>query len=325
MSPLIRSFVRAIILLCISRFLCASVIVKLIDKGITSVPKNITSAVESLFLSKNLITVLDNTSFLRYEQIRYISLTKNPIWRIDNNTFEKNPLLEIFTCSDCKIKVLPSSFGPCTSTLGEMVLTRALTDSSIIRTPYFRSFVSLETLSLSGNGLTDIDNIEIPPSVDVLSGYSNRLSHFPNVSSARFPSLTVLYLDGNYFTNISDSALGGISTTLVTLHLARNQLVEFGNITVLYNIKNLDLRHNDLETIPDILDGLPSLNKLWIEGNRRMTCDHRMCWRRLWDRVRTPIARDDDVECMAPSVVRGHPLSEINPGFMQCDQGGFFC
>ena len=160
------------------------------------------------------------------------------------------------------------------------------------------------------------------------------LSHFPNISSAKFPSLTVLYLEGSRITSISDSVLASMPKNITSLYLMDNFLKEVGDMTVLTNLRSLNLASNFLETIPDMLDGLPKLNYLKINSQDRMSCDQRMCWRRLWNRVRAPLVHEDDAMCRGPpeiifGIFRIYPdiglLSLMDPEFMQCNQGEVWC
>ena len=148
----------------------------------------------------------------------------------------------------------------------------------------------------------------------------NKITHVPNVSSRRLPALTELHLQRNDLRNVSDSALAGMSY-MKRLSQAQTNLVELGDVSVLDNLETLWLDENSLETIPDMLDGVPKLGYLSIRDNGRMTCDCRMCRWRLWGRVRPPI-RSDEVDCVYPPAARGHRLSLISPGFMNCDQDG---
>ena len=56
---------------------------------------------------------------------------------------------------------------------------------------------------------------------------------------------------------------------------------------------------NDLETVPDLL-GLKKLDALLSADNSRIKCDQRLCWRRLWERMRAPLVEEDDVICVEP-------------------------
>ena len=291
------------------------------DPKLTYVPQNIAVDVTNLDLEMNDIKILHNTSFHLFENITRIAVSFNPIWKIDDGTFDKNLLLREFRCYGCELRVFPASFGPAMGNIKKLQLGKAISDTGIVVSPYFDGFTSLEKLDLYLNPFDDIDSINIPQSVQNLNFNDNALSQFPNVSSSRFPALADLRLGGNEITHISDSALASVSSTLRMLQLYGNKLVEFGDITALNNLGTLWLQRNQLETIPDMLEGVPRLTNFLIKQNTRMACDHRNCWIRLWDRVRSPIPRKDDVKCMVPSAVRGHSLSLINPAFMQCHQG----
>ena len=209
------------------------------------------------------------------------------------------------------------------STIMNLDLGRAVSDINILVSPYFDRFSSLKYINMLGCTLGDIGSIHIPASVRYLHFASNRLDQFPNVSSQRFPVLEQLRLARNRITSISDSELASVSRNLFFLELSYNKLTEIGDLTPLRRVRQLSLEGNELETIPDMLDGAP-LYIFKIKDNTRMTCDHRMCWRRLYERVRSWIRYKDDVKCMAPSAARGHSLSRISPNFMQCDQGEYF-
>ena len=300
--------------------LSSAVIVRREFNGLRSVPQDIRTDVTKLYLKGNGIFILYNDSFYLYEKIEYIDLTFNRVWKINNGTFDNNPLLRVLECQYCKWIILPSSFGPAMSQITVLDLLSAIPDTDIFIPPYFDDFTSLETIYLQHNNIYDIDNIRFPSSVKLLHLHMNKLSRLPNVSSHRFPNLDELRVGKNDITSVSDSELAGISSTAEVLDFFGSKLVNIGDITVLHNLVAVWLLNNNLETIPDML-GLPRLRILYIDGNSRMSCDIRMCWRQLWDRVRSPIRRTDDAECMTPSSAKGYRLSQISPGFMQCNQG----
>ena len=207
------------------------------------------------------------------------------------------------------------------STITTLHFGKAISDIGILVSPYFDGFTSLKSLYFYQNPLVDIDSINIPQSVRFLNLMYNRLTQFPNVSSSRLPALRALHLGNNYITHISDSTLASMSSTLRMLALQVNKLVKMGDITPLNNLRTLWLYQNQLETIPDMLEGVPLIHEFKFKDNSHMACDHRMCWMRLWDRVRAPISIKNDVKCTLPSAARGHSLAVMNPTFIQCDQG----
>ena len=314
--------VHSLFMINLSRFATTARQVRVIRgrEGLTFVPQDIPANVTKLELPNNDIEVLNHTSFSLFERMNWLQFDKNPLEIINNGTFDNNPLLVVFQCYECRIKVLPSSFGPATNKINRLSWNAGIADTGCITSPYFGSFISLERLSIGYNYFRDFSHIDFPPSIKILATYRNGLSHFPNLTSLRFPVLRELFIGDNNLRNISDSTLAAMNSRMTYLSLVSAKLIEIGNVAMLTQLRYLSLRSNKLETIPDLL-GLSRLSSLYIGGNTRMTCDRRMCWRGLWDRVRSKLNRKDDAECKAPSVVRGHRLSRISPGFMQCDQG----
>ena len=304
---------------CFNQLPSRAVTVRRVDEKLTVVPQNVIASVTELILRENLIKILYNNSFRRYENITCISLKRNPVWKISDGTFENNPLLKRFDCIGCVLRVLPPSFGPAMSKIEYLYLAGGLRDISIIKSPYFDSFLSMKVIHLGRNDLYDVDNIIFPPSLQFVDLFRVRLSHFPNISVSRFPSLRGLKLGSNYITNISNSALAVANNKFRYLSIPWTRLVQIGDLTLLSALEYIDLRFNELATIPDMM-GLTNLETIMATGNTRMTCDRRMCWARLWNRVRLWLITDS-IQCVASSDVSGHLLSQISPGFMQCDQG----
>ena len=79
---------------------------------LTFAPQDIQINVTNLDLGYNRIKVINSTSFLLLEKMNWLSLDKNPLMMINNNTFDNNPLLTVFECFMCAIKILSASFGP---------------------------------------------------------------------------------------------------------------------------------------------------------------------------------------------------------------------
>ena len=162
---------------------------------------------------------------------------------------------------------------------------RRFLDTGILISPYFDGFTSLQDFSMYSSGLYAIDKINLPPSVKYLEASNNRLPRFPNVSSSRFPFATILYIGDNDINNIADTDIADVSSMITTLSLDHTKLVELGYVTAITALRVLWLDNNQLETIPDMPDRLPHLTGLTIADKTRMTCDHRMCWGRSWDRL----------------------------------------
>ena len=290
-------------------------------EGLAFVPQDISVDVTKLNIERNNIKVLNSTSFSLFDKMRGLDMDRNPLEIINNGTFDNNPRLAAFDCYMCKIKVLPATVGPYISRVQYLAWHRAVRDRQCLTSRYFESLISLTSVGMADIKFGDINDINFPPSIRTLSLINARLSHFPNMSSQRFPDLRTLYIGENNFRNISDSTLAGMNSGITSLNLESTKLVEIGNVAIFTQLQYLSLRSNKLETIPDLLS-LLQLRTLHIRDNTRLTCDRRMCWRGMWDRVRSRLFNADNAECKAPPAVRGYPLSRINPAFMECDQGG---
>ena len=67
-----------------------------------------------------------------------------------------------------------------------------------------------------------------------------------------------------------------MNSMIEVLGFMDNDLVEFGDVTVIRNLRVLYLAGNKLKTIPDMLGVSPRLWLLTIGHNTRMTCDYGM-------------------------------------------------
>ena len=114
----------------------ASVHVKHVGEGLTFVPQNISSNVTKLDLGSNDIEVLNRTRFSLFEKMNWLSLDRNPLEIINNGTFDNNPLLTVFECLKCKIKVLPTPFGPAASQIRELSWIQGVRDTRCITSTY---------------------------------------------------------------------------------------------------------------------------------------------------------------------------------------------
>ena len=301
----------------------------LIDKSdinLTAVPQNGDKKVTHFILGRNLIVQIDNTSFPLYTKLRFLEMDKNPLKYIRENSFQNNPLLHFFSCKFCKIEYLPANFGPCTPSFRSFPMlggiSRRVTDS-IFSYPYFRAFTSLQLITLRNLPLNSMAKLELPPSLEKVVVAAANLTTFPNLTSSNFPHLTYLGMEMNPINVIPENVWERLSDKLEVLTMFNTGLSVMVDLTLKPNLQEIDISDNHLETVPDLLN-MTSLSILKIAGNSRMACDRRMCWRRIWDRIRAPLASSDDVTCVQPPVLAGYKLSVVNPKMMECEKGMIF-
>ena len=315
MKSLITCIRFLILSQCIIGFLAVTVIRD--NANLTSVPQGINVAVTSLFLQHNTIVTIDSGSFPLYPRLEKLFMGHNPLEEIKSGTFDNNPELQSFTCDWCSLHIFPVDFGPASKSLRKLGLTFGIKNITAFSQMRVELFTSLRRLSLYGVKATDVDIIRFPISITHLIMQSMKLTTFPKLTSDLFPNLNSVRLKYNKFQEGSNFL--GMTKTVKFIYIESSNLHCADGLDLLPNLSNLDIRNNNLETIPDLL-GLP-IRMLYISGNSRINCDQRMCWRRLWDRMRKPIRDSGDVICVRPPLLAGSAMSSVNPKFMHCGNG----
>ena len=293
-------------------------------RELTAVPQDVTVTVTEFILKKNIIQEINHTSFAIYPSLEKVDLSHNPSLKyIRENSFQNNPYLFYFACNFCDIVSLPANFCPCVASITEMHLNVGINPSvadTIFRYPYFEAFTSLKKVGLAKFPLKNMTDLRLPPTIKMLFITKVGLTRFPDVTASVFPILTQLRMQLNPIGVIPVHEWEQVSDNLRVFHAYGTGLSVMVDLTLKQHLEYIDISRNDLETVPDLLN-MPSLTKLHLADNSRMACDRRMCWRRLWDRIRAPLTSSDDVMCMQPPELTGYRLSMVNPKLMDCGQG----
>ena len=293
--------------------------VDLSHQDLTSVPQDIYKFVTVLLLEFNSIESVDNNSFVKYESVLMIGLQHNPLKVIGEDTFAKNRQLGTLHMVGCQLKSLPQSFGlAAVKRLRYFVMWSSIKDPAILRGPYFGDFTSLIVLLLPKTDLFSLVNLTIPPTIREINVGQTRLTSFPNVTASRLPRLSTLKIYGNSITDISTASFEGISDDLQTIYFHDNGLLWVPDLSSKPKLETIKLHGNNLETVPDLLT--PNLKELTLADNP-IICDRRMCWWKMWHRLKSKPAITDDVICTNPPKLTGSVLAEVNPRDMHCYKG----
>ena len=290
--------------------------------GLTAVPQDINTSLTHLSLAYNSIASIDSQSFHLYPNLRELNLNHNPVVEIKPGTLANNAKLELFTCSSSMLSLFPEDLGLASKSLTRLWFLWAIRNITAFSQMRLDGFTSLFNFRLWGNKATDVSMIKLPSSITALSVGYMKLEVFLDISATRFPILSDLNIEGNNFP--MGSNFNGVSKTLSLLRAGSSNMFSAEGVEYLPNLAFLKIDKNNLETLPDLLLS-PKLKTLYINDNSRMNCDQRMCWRRLWDRVRTPLQNFDDVKCSEPPLLAGHYMLTVNPKFMQCSNGKLIC
>ena len=288
------------------------------NADLISVPQDIDVTVTSLSLTHNKFIIIDNGSFPLYRKLNELIMDNNPLEEIKSGAFDNNPELVSFLCSSCKLSLFPVDFSPASASLETLWFMHGIKNITAFSQMKLYRFTSLADLSLFGVPATEITSIKFPTSLWKLGIGGMKLAVFPNLSYALFPNLMTVGLGRNKFQ--TESNFLGVTETIEKIFMQSSNLHCADGLDLLPKLAVLEIHNNKLETIPDLL-ALSNLRRLYIKGNSRMNCDQRMCWRRLWDRVREPFRQSDDVICVEPPLLAGHAMSTVNPKFMHCSNG----
>ena len=289
--------------------------------NLTSVPQDLDVAVTTLSLKYNNITAIDSSSLWRYYNLKELYINRNPLKEIKNGSFDNNPDLEVFSCGACKLHRFPVDFGPASNSLKYIDFSWGINNVIGFSQMKLNRFTSLSHLAIKGIIGVDFDSLNFPISLYFLRFGYMKLVTFPNLTFARFPNLN--YVNAMWNTFQEGSNFRGVTGAVEFIVFDYSHLCSADGLELLSNLRKIYIMNNNLETIPDLLS-LPKLKRLYIKGNTRMKCDQRMCWRRLWERVKRPLRYYDDVICVEPPLLAGYAMSKINPKFMQCSNGKWF-
>ena len=191
-DELFSSCAMALILLSFLLHSHAGVVIDKQNQDLTAVPQNIDKGVQTLKFDKNSIEEIDNTSFPLFTFLCCLSMNRNPLMYIRENTFKNNGRLTFFGCGACNIKSLPTNYGPRTSSFTTLSARNGIDPSAVstmFRYPYFRAFTSLRAIGLAHLPLKNVANLELPPSSTTIIVVSAELTAFPNLTSSNFPNL----------------------------------------------------------------------------------------------------------------------------------------
>ena len=294
------------------------------NHSLTSVPQDLDpSVIRKLILDNNFITTISVDSVSRYTELTTLRLRHNPLKRIDDGSFDNNRKLTTLAMKKCPLAYLPSSPELWMTQLTTFNLQNSISENNLhlLQYPYFSYFTAMKKLYLNNIPLNDstINTLSLPPTMETFDATNMGLTRWPNIGQSRLPNLKSLTASGVPFITISDSDFQDLADSLTVLILSDCSLQNIPNLALKVNLKDIRIKHNHLVTIPD-LSSLQNLNNLFIKGNP-ITCDERMCWRRLWERFKAPFNRKDDVICQEPAELRNKSLSTVDPALMQCYDG----
>ena len=219
------------------------------NEGQTTVPQDADVNVQDFQLAEINIEEIDNSSFARYMNMLKLTLDRNPLKVIGENTFTQNKMFWSFLSNECNIQRLPEKFGIFPKI--KIMLLRKGIDSSItptiLRYPYFEAFTSLDHFILTHIPLKNADIIKLPSSIKFLNMANTGLTAFPKLPSSLYPVVVHINIFNNpQIKHIPDDVWGNISDALIVFRASGNGLSTVGDLTQKQNLKNIDISRNHL-------------------------------------------------------------------------------
>ncbi len=218
-------------------------------------------ALETLDLSHNELTELDDFAFSHLASLEALQLNDNQLESADEFTFSGAVSLEELNLRRNRIRsVHASAFAD----NGELRLLN-LSNNRLEEFPNLSSNGRLTRLWLGWNRIAGVgDGFSNLPELTALQLSSNRLAEFPDLSANG--KLTRLWLGGNAIAAVGD----GLSnlTELTALQLSRNQLEEMPDLSNNRKLTHLWLEGNKVASVPPrAFAGLSKLQYLNISDN----------------------------------------------------------
>lgn len=219
--------------------------------------------------------VLPHDMFRPLVSLQWLSLDNNNFYVIPENSFESLVGLTNLNLDSNRIQAISTSlFKPSVHTkLKEVRLSN--NELTEIRSNTFKSLNSLEAVLLANNRLKIVqsESFNRLPKINHVIISDNLLSRISPKSFTNLPSLMKLELQNNLLTQFSFTYFENISNPL-HLNLSNNQISICNSENMIVNLEVLDLRHNNLDTIPKCLDSVALLRKLFLDYNAITSLEH---------------------------------------------------
>ncbi|XP_078656759.1 uncharacterized protein LOC144902962 [Branchiostoma floridae x Branchiostoma belcheri] len=299
---------------------CSSLRCDCIRRGLSSVPQDLSTDINILFLYSNIITTLSQSDFSSYRSLRTLDLSRNQISMIHNEAFHNLPsLTHLYIYNNHLTSLTAGTFVG----LGSLkTLSLHNNQLSSLQADIFVGLGNLQYLWLNNNKLTSLP-------VDIFVGLVNleylylARNKIHRIEAGTFNDTTqlrILELQHNNISTITVDTLGNF-LQLQTLNLSHNNINTFP-VETLSNFLNISalfciiVEYNQLETIPPIaVDKSVILHDVCIENNP-WQCDCRMAPFQTW--YRSSAYRH--IRCAGPANLTGQYLRDVNPEHLICKE-----
>ncbi|XP_019646380.1 PREDICTED: leucine-rich repeat-containing protein 70-like [Branchiostoma belcheri] len=258
------------------------------NRGLTSVPQNLTTTITILYLRGNSITTLSQSDFSRYSSLTWLDLQYNQISVINSGAFYRLSRLTRLNLHTNQLTSLRSEMFAGLSNLQYLYLYRNNIHS--IETGTFNVTPQLRTLNLYNNQLTSLrpDMFVGLDNLQYLYLYHNNIHSIEARAFISTPKLRTLQLQNNSIDTFPVEALSNLNTSTVSYYL------------------RLSMTYNQMETLPSAAyDILASFTYAYIHNNP-WQCDCLML--PFKQRMNGSYPFENQITCVGPANVTGKSL-----------------
>lgn len=235
-----------------------------IDKDVFINLRNLESLEMSFSFERN---DLHTGIFKVNPNLRWLSLDHNNINVINHSDFYL-PELKYLNLESNKIKSIPSNFFDIEVHAKLQDIRFSNNEISVIESNTFRLLKSLETILLSNNQIEKLSKNSFAdlPNLNTIIMSDNRIKMIEIDTFSNLPDINKIDFYNNKLTDISFNIFINITGHL-HLNLSRNQIVSCKSDSRKLNVQILDLRFNNLNTIPSCIKNTSGLKKLHLDYN----------------------------------------------------------
>ncbi|XP_069760168.1 leucine-rich repeat-containing G-protein coupled receptor 5-like [Narcine bancroftii] len=238
------------------------------DRGLSTIPANLSSLTSYLDLSMNNITELPQRGLNNIHFLEELRLAGNGLTDIPMGAFDGLYNLKILMLQNNQLRKVPEEALQNLQSLQSLRLDA--NHISVVPPNCFNGLVSLRHLWLDDNALTDVPVKALSnlPCLQAMTLALNRITHIPDYAFRKLSSLVVLHLHNNQIHSLGKKCFDGLHS-LETLDLNYNNLDEFPvAVKVLANLKELGFHTNTIQSIPErAFSGNPSLVTIHFYDN----------------------------------------------------------
>ncbi|KFB50511.1 AGAP007045-PA-like protein [Anopheles sinensis] len=221
---------------------------------------------QTLYLRENKLTTLNNFIFKGCDRLLWLDLSRNRLRELKEKAFYEIPTVATLDLSWNLLEKLPEDVFSTMEKLSSLDLSHnrltGLSDSTFRSNP-------LITLDLNFNRIVRL-NADLLSSLNSLTSLNLKGNVLKNITLSSFPknidlaenNLTLILLEPRQY-------------TVVWLNLSSNALTNVANVSVLSNLRTLDLSFNSLNTLPlTTFLSLKVLNTLNLESTNLTSLEH---------------------------------------------------